>query len=883
MTEKVWHNLELEEIKEILKTNLEKGLSEREIKIRQKQFGRNLLPREKPLSTLKIFLEQFKSSLIYILVIAGFLCLFLRDFTDAIIIFSAVFLNTIIGFIQENKTSKILSELKKIVKVKALVIREGNEKEIEQSELVPGDIILLHPGNKVPADGRLIESHNLKINESSLTGEWMPAEKKIQILPKETPLANRDNMVYMGSIVEEGRGKAIITGTGLNTEIGKVAILIKEVKEEKTPYQKKVIRLSRNLAFLVLFISLLIFFLGIIKEKEIELMFLTAIAVAVAAIPEGLPVGITVIFAIGMERILRRQGLVRKMISVETLGNTSIIATDKTGTLTEAKMMVSGVFIPNQIFEKEQKTKDEIHLLTLKIATLCSEAFIENLEAPLKEWILRGRATDKALLLAGIQAGLNKKILEKEEIEIEKLPFDSINKYSANLRKFSEKENILYVLGAPEKILEMSKYFDINEKTEILSKENINQLKKKIEELAEKGERVLATGYKKIETERKYEKLEELSKDLIFTGLISLNDSLRPEVKEAIKICQEAGMKPIIVTGDHKLTAKTITKELGLPAKEENIIEGKDLDFLSDEEFQKKLKDIEIYVRVEPRHKIRIIQAWQKRGEVVAMTGDGINDAPALKRANIGVALGSGTDVAKEASDLILLTDNFSIIIAAIEEGRQIIDNIRKVISYLLCTSWAQITLISCSILANLPLPILPGQILWINLIEDGPPAMSLAFEPKERGLMKRKPENPKISLLTKEMKILIFLILIFTIFFLISLFLWLLNQNLAERKIQTMMFAGITIMSLFYAFSCKNLKENIWKINLFLNLKLIISLLFGILMLSLAIYLPLFQNLLRTLPLNFSDWGLLLGLGFLNLILIEIGKWYFIVKRKLW
>jgi Ca2+-transporting ATPase len=869
MAEIFWHNLEIGEMEKILRTDIKNGLSEKEVKSRQKEFGKNKLPEEKPLSGLKLFFEQFKSPLIYILVIAGIVALLfphkesgiLAKYADSIIIFCAVFLNTIIGFFQENKTSKILAELKKIVKVKTYVIREGNEKEVEQEDLVPGDLFLLHPGNKVPADGRLVEARNLKINESFLTGEWIPAEKKIEILPQNTLLADRDNMVFMGTIVEDGLGKAICTETGLKTEIGKIAQIIREAKEEKTPYQRKVANLSKIIGILIIFLCLLTFGLGIAFGQEKFEMFLTSVAVAVAAVPEGLPVAITVILALGMQRILKKQGLVRKMVAAETLGSTSIICTDKTGTLTEAKMKISEIF------------PEKNNLLALKIATLASDAFIENPEEPKKKWVIRGRPTEKALVMAGVEKNLNKKELEKSEPEIDRIPFDPVYKYSTSLRKISQTENILYILGTPEKILEMSK----------CGETEISEIKKKFEEMAGKGERVLATAYKKHEVgSMKYEKLEDLCKDLTFVGLISLKDPLRPEVKEAIKVCQEAGMRPIIVTGDHKLTAKAIAEELGLPARDENIIEGEELEKISDEEFEKRLEKIEIYARVEPKQKLRIISAWQKKGKVVAMTGDGINDAPALKKADIGLALGSGTDVAKEASDLVLLNDSFTIIISAIEEGRQILDNIRKVIVYLLSDSFTEVILIAGSVLARLPfLPVLAGQILWVNLIEDSLPALALAFEPKEKGLMKRKPEDPKMPLLNQEMRVIIFAIGIFTDFLLFSLFVWLLGKNLPQKEVRTIIFAGLAIDSLFYVFSCKNLKKNIWHINPFSNLILTFSWLWGVFMLLIAIYLPFFQKLLKTVPLNLYDWGLLLILGFMNLFLIEATKFYFIAKTR--
>jgi len=890
MAQILWHNLAIEEIAKLQRTNFKKGLTEKEVKVRQKEFGKNLLPEEKPLSRLRIFLEQFRSPLIYILVIAGIITLILRDYTDAIVIFGAVFLNTIVGFFQENKTSRILFELRKIVKIKANVIRDENEKEVEQSDLVPGDIFLLHPGNKVPADGRLVESHNLKINEASLTGEWISADKKIEILAEKTPLADRDNMVYMGCVVEDGRGKAIVTETGIKTEIGKVAEIVRETKEEKTPHQKKIIHLSKIIGILIIFISLTIFILGVTTGRNFFEVFLTAVAVAVAAIPEGLTVAITVILALGMQRVLKKRGLVRKMVAAETLGSTSIICTDKTGTLTEAKMEVAGIYtgtkelLNNGRKYAEEVDKDSVasHILVLKIAVLCSEAFIENPDEPLGKWVVRGRPTEKALLLAGIQAGLNKKELEKEYPKIDDISFDPVYKYSATLLEPTNTESILYVLGAPEIILEKSKNVDIDGRKEILSGEKNKELNKKCEKLAAKGQRILATAYRRFRIkDLRFKSLEELVQDLTFVGFIALHDPLRKEVKEAIKICRQTGMRPIIVTGDHRLTAKAIAKELNLPARDENIIEGGELEKLGDDEFQKKLEKIEIYARVEPAQKLRIVQAWQEKGEVVAMTGDGINDAPALKKADIGLALGSGTDVAKEASDLILLTDNFSIVVAAVEEGRVIIDNIRKAITFMTAECFSEIILIGGSIVFNLPLLILPAQILWENLIEGSPQGIALAFEPKEEDIMQRKPESPKSPLFTREMKVIIFAFSIFTDILLFLLCFWLLRNGSPLAEIRTIAFVGLALGSFFYLLSCKNLRRNLWQYNPLSNPYLIFSLIFGLLMLLVAVYTPPFQFLLKTAPINPFHWFLLIVFGIINLILIEVTKWYFIKKSK--
>ena len=857
MAEIFWHNLPKEEVVKILGSNIEKGLTEKEVKIRQREFGENKLPKEKPLSKLKIFLEQFRSPLIYILLIAGIITLILKEYTDAIVIFGAVFLNTLVGFFQENKASQTLRELKKVVKHPAEVLREGNLKIIDSEELVPGDIIILNPGDKVPADGRIIESQNLKINETALTGEWLLAKKKPEVIAKETPLADRDNMVYMGTIVEEGKGKVVITEIGVDTEIGKVAQMVRETKEEKTPYQKKLAKFSRVIGLIITFICFGIFIEGILTGGKFIEMFTTAVAVAVAAIPEGLPVAMTVILALGMQRILRKKGLVRKLISAETLGSTSIIATDKTCTLTEGKMKVDKVI--------------GVKKLALKAAVLTSEAFIENPQEPKEKWIFRGRPTDRALLEAGIEAGVSSK-KEFEKKKIMEFPFNPLNKFAATLYQ-ENGEKILYVCGAPERILERS----------ILSDKKKRELEKQLEKLTQQGLRVVASAYKKIQkSESEIKNLEEEINNLTFAGFITLKDPIRPEVKEAIKICRQAGMRPIIVTGDHKLTAKAVAKELGFDAKKENILEGKDLDKISEKEFEKILTKIQIYARVEPKHKMRIIKAWQKRGEIVAMTGDGINDAPALKTADVGVALGSGTEVAKETADLILLNDSFSIITAAIEEGRAILDNIRKVITYLFCSAFTEVFLVGTSIFGGLPLPILAVQILWINIIEDGPLSLALSFEPKEKDLMKQRPQSPEIPLLTKEMKILIFIIGLVNIALLVGLFLWLMKCSGYDiSHIRSLIFSGLAIDSIFYIFACKSLRKNIWQINLFSNKFLIFAWLFSILFLLAGLYLPPLQNLLRTEPLNFFDWQLILGLGFLNLILIEITKWYFITRHE--
>src|SRR5680860_361025 len=857
---RMWHNLSWQEALQVLNSNLKQGLSDEEVKIRQKEFGKNKLSEEKPLSKLKIYLEQFHSPFVYILIVAGIVTLFLREYADTIVIWAAVAMDTTVGFIQENRTSNALKELKKVVKYEVEVLRNGNLKIINSEELVSGDIVILNPGDKIPADARIIESQDLKINEMVLTGEWFPTTKVSISLPGKVHLIDRYNMVYMGSVVEAGKGKVVVVNIGSHTEIGKIAKMVKEAPERKTPYQKKLANFSTLIGIGITFVCVLIFFEGLIKGKEFVEMFTTSVAVAVSAIPEGLPVAITIILALGMQKVLKKKGLIRKLASAETLGNTSIICTDKTGALTKGKMKVSEI-----IGDKS---------LVLKSAVLASEAFVENPDDIIEKWILRGRPTDRALLEAGIENGLLNIKKKMEEDKISEIPFNPINKFAAAFYKESG-EMRLYILGAPERIFERS---DLTDKEK-------RKLEEELKKLTSKGQRVLATGYRIVEKSENitYEikGLEALCHDFIFTGFIALSDPIRKEVKQAMEICRKAGMRPIIVTGDHKLTAKAVAEELGFEIADENMLEGMDLDKLSDKEFEEILDKIKIYSRVEPKHKMRIINAWQDRGEVVAMTGDGINDAPALKRADIGIALGSGTVVAKESSDLILLNDSFSIIVKAVEEGRVIIDNIRKVITYLLSDSFSEVILVGASIFVGAPLPIIAVQILWVNLIEDGLPDVALAFEPKEDGIMEQKAQGHNVHLLTKEMKFIIVIIGVVTDLMLLGLFFWLWKQGFDITYIRTMVFACLSIDSIFYTFSCKSLRKNLWHINPFSNKLLLAAVVVGIIMLVGAVYVPILQTLLKTVPLGINDWLIIFSMGVIELVAIEAAKYHFIVRHQ--
>jgi len=856
-----WHAISSREAANILETNLERGLSSQQVARRSEFFGLNKLPEEKPPSKLLILLKQFKSPLIFILVAAGLVTLFFKEYSDSIVIFGTVLINTIIGYTQENHAKDALSKLKQILHTKATVIRGGQEMEIPQEDLVPGDVIVLNPGSKVPADARIFEVWNLHVNEAPLTGEWIGAAKENIVLDGKTPLADRDNMLYMGCIVEAGKGKAIVCGTGIHTELGKISALIARVEEEPTPYQKKLTRFSWMIGSAICALAFLIFVEGMLAGKEIFEMFKLGVAIAVSAIPEGLPIAMTIVLTLGMRRILKEKGLVRSLPAAETLGSTTVIATDKTLTLTEGKMEVEEI-VPLRMDERDQ---------LLYAVTLANEAFIENPDAMLEEQIVRGRPTDRALMHSGMEAGFTKTKLEHDLPLLLRIPFDSASKYVASFHKTTEGIK-LYVSGAPEALLAMSN----------LSPDEKSEAENELIELTAKGLRVVGAAQKDILLEHR-SSLKNQIHTLQFLGFVALKDPIRKGVKEAVDEAKIAGIKTVIVTGDHALTARAVAEEIGLPAGPDNIMEGRHLDALGDRELSQLLPQISVFARVEPAHKLRIIEAWQAQGAVIAMTGDGVNDAPALKKADIGLALGSGTDVAKETADVVLLGDNFAIIPAAIREGRVILDNIRKILTFMLSGTFTETILIGSTLVLGAPfLPVTALQILWINLVEGTLPSIALTLEKAEKDVMRRKPPKPNTSLLTKQMKTIIFVISVITDLLLLGIFYWLLhNTSYTQTHIQTFIFVGLGISSLLYVFSCKSLRKNIWEYNPFSNLWLVGSVLAGFLLLAAVIYAPLLQKLFETEPLSLEDWILLFVFGIINVLFIEFGKWLFISRER--
>ena len=829
------------------------GLNDKEVKARQKKHGANELPRAKTAGWLIILLRQFASPFMYILLFAAGVSLVFHDLVDAGVITAAVVVNTLVGFVQEYKASKALEHLRSLVHPVVRVRRDGSDMSIAAREVVPGDILILEAGDHVAADARMIESVSLESNESALTGESMPIVKDVEAVSAGTVLAERKSMVYAGTVITSGRGQAVVVATGVETELGKIARLVSETKEEQTPLQVQLARLAKFLTVIFVTVSLLIFVVGVVGGRSAFEMFLTSVALAVAAVPEGLLVAVTVIFAIGMQRILRRRALVRKLVATETLGSVSVICTDKTGTITEARMDATDLVAD----DKE---------LAHKIALLCNDATVSDESKELEKLKVEGSPTESALLRAALSSGLVKSEVEKEHKRLFEIPFDSKYKYMATLNEWTDEKQAVLVKGAPERVLEFC------------SKSEQAKFLKQAQEMTERGLRVLAVAYKTTRQPDNQITKSDL-KDLTCVGLYGLRDPIRPDAKETIKRARAAGVRTVMITGDHPDTAIAIAREAGVSSDHEHTITGPELDQMSDEEFAKQVTKIDVYARVEPAHKVRIVDAWRKHGAVVSMTGDGVNDAPALKAADIGVALGNGTEVAKESADMVLIDNALTTIVAAIEQGRVIFDNIRKVAAYLLVDSFTEMVLIGSAVLFGLPLPLLPAQILWINLITDGFPSMALTLEPGEPDVMDEPPRPRKEPILNRHMKELIFLIGILTDIGLLAIFLWLLGAHDIEY-VRTIIFTAIAIDSLLYVFAIKSFRRSIFHTNIFSNKWLVAGVIAGFLLQILAVTHPFFQHIFEIVPLHFTDWLLLIAIGCVKLVAIEIAKYFIIVKK---
>ena len=889
-----WHNLKASEVLRVLKSS-QRGLSAREADKRLKKYGKNKLPEKKKFTQLEIALSQLKSPLVYILLIAALITFFLKEFVDTGVILAAVLINTVVGFIQETKAEQALKNLKEMIKHKSNVLRDGIEKEINAEDVAPGDIITFRAGDKIPADGRILEAYDLEVDEAALTGESVPVEKVVKMLDIKGVSQSKKNMVYMGTAIVKGRGVAVITSTGVNTKFGQIALLLKETKKEKTPLQLKLARFSKFFSVFTFLIVVVIFVIGILKNHPPEEMFTTSVAIAVAAIPEGLLVAVTIILAIGMQRILKNGSLVRKLIATETLGSTSVICTDKTGTLTKGKMQVDHIVTLDSVFSLNGKIENKIiaeekrkldHIIAIKIGMICNNAVIENPDDKL-EMKIHGDYTERALLQSGISVGFNPQEIKNNFARVGEIPFTSERKFMATLNNSSVTEYEMYVKGAPEEIINRSKYVLVKGREQQMTEDNLKFLRKNQNDLSKKGLRVLGVAFKrtnkKVLEDFREENDDELVNELIFVGLIALKDPIRPEAKDTIKLAKEAGIKTVMITGDNRLTAKTIANELGMKVEENNILDGEQLEKMSTKDFNNIVGRIKIYARVAPHHKSRIVDAWQSRGEVVAMTGDGVNDAPALKSADIGVALGSGTEVAKGTADIVLLDNNFKTIIMAVEQGRVVYENIRKVILYLVSDSFSEVIVIVGSLLF-LPsslLPLTAAQILWINLVTDGFPNTALTLDPKEENIMKEPPRKKSEPLLNFEIKLLIATISIVSGVLTLLVFIYVYNVTGDFARASTIAFSILAIDSLVYVFSVRSLRHSILKENIFSNKYLIGAVIVAFVFQLLAIYHPFLQKILKTVPLDFADWSIIIFICAVELVVIEIVKYMFLLRER--
>ena len=764
--EKNWFNKSKEEIEKELQTDLTKGLTSEEVQKRREKYGLNELKAKKKKTLFQKFLDQFKDFSIIVLIIAAIVSGVVgvaegEGITDTIIILIVVLVNAIIGVSQEARAEKSLEALQKLTDHASKVIRNGEVTVVPAKELVPGDIVVLDTGDYIPADLRIIEAVNLKSQESSLTGESVPVEKNEQKIEElEVGIGDRINMLFSSSLVTYGRGKGIVVETGMTTEVGKIAGMLDNTEEQITPLQEKLNKLGKTLGIAALAICVVIFIIGLLQGKEAIHMFMTAVSLAVAAIPEGLVAVSTIVLAIGVQKMVKKNAIVKKLPAVETLGSSTVICSDKTGTLTQNKMTVEKIFINGETKSVEEyKNSNNLDLEKLVLANmLCNDTKISS------DGTLTGDPTETALVDMGFKLDFEPSIYE-EMPRIEEIPFDSDRKLMTTVNEVNGKY-FIYTKGGVDELLARCNNYLLNSEIK-QDLENYSKIvREKNEEMAKEALRVLACGYKEINHKPTKEEMENIENDLIFVGLVGMIDPPREEAKKAVEKCKTAGIKTVMITGDHKITAAAIAKQLGILENEDEAITGQELEKMTDEELEKNVRHYSVYARVSPEHKVRIVRAWQKNGEIVAMTGDGVNDSPALKQANIGCAMGIvGTDVAKEAADVILTDDNFATIVSAVEEGRRIYDNILKVIQFLLSSNVGEIVVL---FLATLCTPLfahlfgitdishleilLPIHILWINLVTDSLPALALAFDPANKDIMNRKPTKPGKGVFTKGM-----------------------------------------------------------------------------------------------------------------------------------
>ncbi|EGT5620255.1 cation-translocating P-type ATPase, partial [Clostridium perfringens] len=841
----MWYKKSKNEILKDLDVDEKNGLSSTEALRRLEKYGKNKLETKKKKTLFKQFLSQLKDVMIYILIIAAIISAFLGEISDALIILLVIIINAVIGVVQESKAEKALDALKELSTPKALVKRDGSLKEILSEDIVPGDIVIIDAGRYIPGDLRLIDTANLKIEESAFTGESVPSEKDASFLPdKEIPIGDQNNMAFMSTLATYGRGVGVVVGTGMNTEIGKIAKMIEQEENDETPLQKKLSELGKILGFLAVGICILIFIISFFQGRDLLEMFLTSISLAVAAIPEGLPAIVAIVLALGVQRMVKKNAIIRKLPAVETLGSVSIICSDKTGTLTQNKMTVTTVYTNDSyIKESEFNLNDNESKLLVDCMVLCNDATYS-------EKSQTGDPTEIALLESPFKLNILKEKLEKEFKRIDEIPFDSDRKLMTTVNLVDEKKARVFTKGALDSILSICNKISVNGKLLDFTKEYKAKVLENSNIMSDKALRVLAFAYKDISKENIV--LDSLEKDLVFIGMVGMIDPPRLEVKDSIKLCKSAGITPVMITGDHKNTAFAIANELGIAEDISQAITGHEIDKFKEEEFNEKIINYRVFARVSPEHKVKIVKAFKSHGNIVSMTGDGVNDAPSLKAADIGVAMGiTGTDVSKGASDMILTDDNFSTIVSAVEEGRKIYLNIKKSIVFLLSCNLGEILTLFTAILLNWNSPLQPIHILWVNLITDSFPALALGVDKTKEDVMNNPPRNPKESIFVKSDKIQ--LIINGVLIGGITLFAFKLGERLYADSLihaQTMAFVVLSVSQLFLSLSLRSNTKSAFSLGIFSNKYLVYSILLGIFLQVIIISISFIANIFKVTPL---------------------------------
>lgn len=882
-----WYTRTGQEVIDYWKTDQYEGLSSSDIKNRLHKFGYNeMIEKEKP-AWWKRLLAQFQDFMVLILLAATLISAFLGEYADAATILIIVIVNATLGFVQEYRAEQSMSALKKMAAPTAHVLRNGILQKIPARELVPGDIMMLESGDKIAADARLIEGKNIETQEAALTGESLPVRKIAdKQFDEESSLGDRKNMVYAGTNVGKGRGKSVVCATGMVTEIGRIADMIQDGEEERTPLEQRLESLGRWLVWGCLLICFIVVVTGVAKGEPLLLMCMAGISLAVAAIPEGLPAIVTVSLALGVQRMIKRKAIIRKLPAVETLGCTTVICSDKTGTLTQNAMTVGKILIDGNLYDvtgagydirgkfllnkqEFEPKKDKCLQQCLEMGVLCNNSILKHNHVSItglwrKEenvgWSIEGDPTEGALVVAAAKANIWRSEVEKKQRRIGEIPFESER---CRMSVVYEKNNqyLVYVKGAPDVIIGLCKYYSRKSGDVILTPMIKAEILAGNEQMTQQAFRVLAVAYRQIRKDETDRSSEELERELTFVGLIGMIDPPRPEAKQAITICRQAGIRTVMITGDHRNTAVAIAKELQMFNNESSqALTGSELDGLTDEEFGKVINQTTVYARVSPAHKLRIIKGLKAQGHIVAMTGDGVNDAPAIKEADIGIAMGiNGTDVTKEAASMVLADDNFATIVAAVEEGRGIYDNIRKFIRYLLSCNLGEVLTMFIASIIGLPLPLLPVQILWVNLVTDGLPAMALGVDPNDRHIMNRQPRNPRESVFSRGLSRKIIArglqIGISTVFVFAVVYFG--KNDLAEAR--TMAFCTLVFTQMFHVFDCRSEVASVFEVGLLKNKYLLVATACSVFMQLLVVYHPVMRGIFATVPLTVVDWMIIL------------------------